>query len=334
MKYMIKMFSRINFKKFNKIINESSKKSGKSKIYIFFDMIGCFFKYQAGYADYIFFEMYNLSKKERKTILTRGKNNSYVKRLNPKEYWEYIDNKALFNEKFKDFLNREYMVLNSDNYIEFKDFIKKHKEIIIKPLDATCGVGVEKVVINDKTDSSKLYKKLLDNKQILIEEVAKQHKDMNKLHPNSINTIRVVTIHNKYDVTTVVAAVCRMGTAGRVVDNFHNGGICAPLDAKKGIINDRAVDKQGNFYDTHPTTKTKLIGYQIPKWDKIVKLVTEASKKIPELGLIGWDVCVGPDKPCLIEANQYPAYDLYKMIKIPNSVGIIPVFEDALNKRK
>ena len=44
-------------------------------------MIGCFFKYQAGYADYIFFEMYNLSKKERKTILTRGKNNSYVKRL-------------------------------------------------------------------------------------------------------------------------------------------------------------------------------------------------------------------------------------------------------------
>ena len=334
MKYMIKMFSRINFKKFNKIIDESSKKSGKSKIYIFFDMIGCFFKYQAGYADYIFFEMYNLNKEERKTILTRGKNNSYVKRLNPKEYWEYIDNKALFNEKFKEFLNRDYMVLNSDNYSEFKDFIKSHKEIIVKPLDATCGVGVEKITIDDKADSSKLYKKLLDNKQILIEEVAKQHKDMNKLHPSSINTIRVVTIHNKYDVTTLVAAVCRMGTAGRVVDNFHNGGICAPLDAKKGIINDRAVDKQGNFYDTHPTTKTKLIGYQIPEWDKIVKLVTEASKKIPELGLIGWDVCVGPDKPCLIEANQYPAYDLYKMIKIPNSVGIIPVFEDALNKRK
>lgn len=334
MNYMIKMLSKINLKKFNNIIKEANKKSGKSKIYIFFDMINCFIKYQAGYADYIFFEMYNLNKKERKTILTRGKNNSYVKKLNPKEYWKYIDNKALFNDKFKKFLNRDYLVLNNNNYNDFKNFITKHKEIIVKPIDATCGVGVEKIKIDEKTNKDKLYKKLIENNQLLVEEVAEQHKDMNKLHPNSINTIRIVTIHNKYNVTTIVAAVCRMGTEGRVVDNFHNGGICAPLDSEKGIINDKAVDKQGNFYDTHPTTKTKLINYQIPEWNKIKKLVTEASKEIPELGLIGWDVCVGPDKPCLIEANQYPAYDLYKMIKIPNSVGIIPIFEKALNKRK
>ena len=330
---MMKLLSKMDFRKFMSTVNEASEKSDKSKIFIFFDMIYCFFKYQSGYFDYVFFEMYNLNRKDRKTILTRGKNNTYIKKLNPKEYWNIIDDKSLFNERFRKYLNRDYILISKNNYDDFEKFIKNKKEIIVKPLDATCGVGVEKIIIS-KENHKKLFDKLMENKQFLLEEVAKQHKDMSALHPSSINTIRVVTIHNKYGVTSVVAAVCRMGTGGRVVDNFHNGGICAPLDIKTGIINGDAVSRSGIVYKIHPTTKVKLLGYQIPKWDEVVKLVKEASKEIPELGLIGWDVCVGPDKPCLIEANQYPGYDLYKMIKIPNSVGIIPVFEEALSKRK
>ena len=334
MGYMIKRIFRIDVKKMINIINEVKSKCGKSRILIFFDMVYCLFKYQAGYVDYVFFEMYNLKSKDRKTILTRGKNNDYIKKLNPKEYWDYIDNKVKFNDKFKKYLNRDYIKINDKNYDEFVKFIENKKEIIVKPLDATCGVGVEKIKINKKVNLKELYNRLYDNNQVLIEEVATQHKDMNKLHPDSINTIRIVTIHNKFDVTTIVAAVCRMGTNHNVVDNFHNGGICAPLDIETGKINDRAISKEGIYYEIHPTTKTKIIGYQIPNWDKVKKLVIDASKEIPELGIIGWDVCVGEKVPSLIEANQYPAYDLYKMIKIENSAGMIPIFEEALNKKK
>lgn len=65
------------------------------------------------------------------------------------------------------------------------------------------------------------------------------------------------------------------------------------------------------------------------------KLVISAAEEIKELGYIGWDVCVGPKKPCLIEANQYPGHVLYKMINY-NGVygGIDPIFKEALNKRK
>ncbi len=325
MKYMIKMFSNFNIKKLKSIVDECSEKSNKSKLYIFFDMIYCFLVYKAGYSDYILFKMYDMSTSDRKTLLTRGKNNYYIKKLNPKKYWEYIDNKAIFNDKFKDYLNRDFIVLDGNNYNDFKEFLTGKDDIIVKPLDATGGGGVEKIRI-DKSKIKSLYSKLCKNKQYLVEEVAKQHKDINKLHPSSINTIRIVTIRNKYNVTTVVAAVCRMGTNGRVVDNFHSGGIYAPLDVKTGTITDKAIDRQGNIFDTHPTTNVKLIGYQMPKWDEVIKLVTDASKEIKELGLIGWDVCIGPDKPCLIEANQYPGYDLYRP-------GMLLVFKDAMKKR-
>ena len=68
------------------IINEIHKSTHKSRIYLFFDVIICGLKYQAGYVDYYIFEMWNLNSKERKTILTRGKNNIFVKYYNKKEF--------------------------------------------------------------------------------------------------------------------------------------------------------------------------------------------------------------------------------------------------------
>ena len=224
------------------------------------------------------------------------------------------------------------MVLNKDNYQEFKDFISKHQEIIVKPVAETCGHGVEKIICEDNNKVKDIYNTLLNNKQILIEEVATQHPDMAKLHPNSINTIRIITIRSISNKITVVAAVVRIGTNYKVIDNFHNGGICAPINLETGKIEDEAVNKEGTYFSIHPTTKANIINYQIPLWNEVKQLVINAALEIDELKLIGWDVCIGPDKPFLIEGNQYPAHDLYRMIKTPNNVGMVNIFEKAINK--
>lgn len=332
--YTLKKIFKIDFEKLSSKINICSEKSNKSKIRIFIDMIICFILYGAGYVDYEFFDMYKLNRKERSTLITIRKNNNYVKKLNPKEYWKYIDDKALFNEKFKKYLNREFLKIDKDNFSDFEKFIKKRDEIIVKPIDATCGTGIEKIKIGEE-DSKELFDRLLHNNQLLIEDVAKQHKDMSKLHASSVNTLRVVTIRSKYGVTSIIAAVCRMGTNNNVVDNFHSDGIYAPLDVNTGKIVGEAFDQYRKYYTKHPTTNIKLLGYQIPEWEAVKKLVIDAAEEIKELGYIGWDVCVGPKKPCLIEANQYPGHVLYKMINY-NGVygGIDPIFKEALNKRK
>ena len=329
--YLIKQLFNINFKKIKDVINEVHNKTNKPHLFIFFDLLYCILVYKAGYTDYLYFNMYKLNKKERKNILTRGKNNYYIKKLNPKKYWKYISNKALFNEKFKSYLNRDYMVLKENNFNDFKTFIKNKKEIIVKPINQTCGIGVEKIKVGEY-EPKKLYHKLLNQNQILIEEVAEQHKKISSLHPDSINTVRIVTIKNKYNVTTIVAAIQRIGTNHNIVDNFHHEGICAPIDIKKGIINNRGVNKKGEYFTTHPTTNIKIEGFKIPHWNKVIKLVKQASNEIPELNIIGWDICIGKEKPFLIEANEYPAYDLYKMIN--KNEGMIPTFEKALIKTK
>lgn len=332
-KYLIQRILGMDYKSFFETIKRVSKKEHKTRLYIFFDMVRCGLIHQAGYVDYEFYNMCKLNHKERKCVMTRGRNNQYVARLNPKEYYHFFDNKNEFNEKFNKYLNRDWMYIAGDNINEFKKFVNKHSIIMVKPNNLSCGKGVRKIDTK-KEDIDKLYKELYESKACLVEEIAKQHKDMNKLHPDSVNTVRLVTIVSDYGVPTVVAGVVRMGTGHNVIDNFNGGGIAAMIDLETGKICSSAINTEGKIYSKHPTTKTKLVGFQIPLYDEIIKMVKEASLVVKEERLIGWDVCVGENKPCLIEANQFPAHDLYQPLPDENKKGVIPVFEEAIKKQK
>src|SRR5574344_1781444 len=107
-KYLVGRIKNMNFKKMFDTIDDIHNRTDKSKIFLFFDMIICALRYQSGYVDYLLFEMWNLNSKERKTVLTRGKNNIFVKYYNNKDYNHIFLNKNEFNEKFKKYLNRDY----------------------------------------------------------------------------------------------------------------------------------------------------------------------------------------------------------------------------------
>ena len=334
MNYLIKSLKNFKLKRLFDIIDRCHKICGKNKVFLFFDMVMCTFLYKSGYADYEFLEMYRLKRKDRKKLVTVGKNDKLVKELNPNEYWKLVDDKVLFNDRFKDFLGRDYMKLNDDNLSEFEKFVKDKKQIMVKPIADTWGNGIEKIDLKGK-DIKKLYKKLVKNKQLLVEGIASQHKDISKIHPDSINTIRVVSVRNKYGVVTIIGAVIRMGTGHNVVDNFHNGGIYAPIDIETGKINGEATNKKEEKITIHPTTGVKLIGYQLPCWDEVLKTTIKAHNMIPELGYIGWDAFVNKEgKVGFIEANQYPGHVLYKQMKMKDGSDILPLFEEALEKRK
>lgn len=327
--YVLKRIKNMNYDKFFKTIDDVHDKCNKSKMGIFFDMIVCGFKYQAGYMDYQLFEMYKMNSEERKTIITRGINNSIMKKYNDPDYFKYLRNKVLFNEKFDKYLKRDWIFLNGDNFNDFLNFLKNKKEIMVKPSSGSCGQGIEKLKVS-KQDPRALYDKLIKEGRCLVEEVAIQCDEIGKLHSTSINTIRVVTLRGK-----VVVAFLRIGNKGYVVDNFNHEGLAAPIDINDGIIKYKAIDKEHNEYDTHPYTKEKIVGLKIPMWPKIIKLCEEVSKVIPEIGYVGWDVCVGKKEPILIEGNEFPGHDIYQLPPHRDgNIGLLPVFKKVMEEKE
>lgn len=326
--YLIKRISKMNFGNMFKTIDKIHERNHKFKPLIFIDVVWCGLRYQAGYVDYYQFEMYKMNKKERQTVITRGINNAICKKYNdPSSIYKFED-KCIFNEIFNEYLNRDWLKITGDNLENFKNFIRKHSTIIVKPVGLSCGKGVEKLDTT-KYSAEELYDKLLNNHQILVEEVAEQNNVLNDLYPLSVNTLRVVTLNKK-----VVTAYLRIGNSGNVVDNFNHGGMVTAIDVETGMINYKAIDKDTNVYEIHPYTNKKIVGVQIPMWEDVKKLCIDACEKVPEVGYIAWDVCLGEKKPCLIEGNDFPGHDLYQLpVHRSGNTGLLPVFKKAMEEK-
>lgn len=326
-KYLIKRILDMNYKQMFAKIGEVHEKSGKSRIVIFFDMIWCGLVYQAGYMDYALFEMYELNRAQRKTVVTRGINNAFIKRFNDPEYMPEIENKLKFARNFGEFMHRDWLDMQSATEAEFDEFIRKHPVFMAKPVDGMCGKGIEKIDVRDAGEG--LYERLKNGVQVVLEECVVQHEKLMELHPCSVNTCRVITL-TKSGVTNVVAAYLRIGN-GRYVDNFNSGGMVVPIEEDRGEIIYPALDKAGSLYENHPMTGTPIKGFVIPMWDEVTALVRKAGAVVPQVGLVGWDVCVTDSGPLLIEGNDFPGHDIYQLPPHrTNGIGVLPKFERAI----
>lgn len=330
--FYIKRIFTMDYKAMFKVINKVHKRSGKSRIVIFFDMINCSVKYLAGYTDYFLFYFEELNAKQRATYVTRGVNTNYILKCNQKEYYSYFYDKIKFNKTFKEFIKRDFIDLKKCTFKEFEEFVKKHKIIMAKPVDESGGKGIFKLDMKDM-DTEQVFNELKENGRTLVEEYVVQHDEMNKLCPSSVNTLRIVTLR-KNNKTHIMLRVIRIGDGKHDVDNFHSGGMYSYFD-ENGVIICPAMDRENKIYVNHPVTKTKIKGFKIPYYKEAIELAIEASKKVKQVTYVGFDIAITKDGPILIEGNETPGYDVYqsKMCMNENKEGMRPKFDAIIYEK-
>lgn len=326
-KYILTRLTKMNYKAMLNKVNEVHKKTGNSRISIILDMAKCARKYGAGYMDYDLFEMYDLTDAQRDTYITRGRNNNLIEKYNNKAYFHIFENKNEFNKIFQKYLKRDWIDVTNSSKEDVIKFIKRHDIFMAKPIDGGCGKGIEKIKTKDYPSSEELYNYLTSNHNFELEEVIKQNEKVSNIYPGAINTARVVTIL-KDNKPHVICAYFRIGN-GSFVDNFNSGGMVAPIDVKTGVVSDKAIDKNKNLYEVHPETGKTIKGFKFPFWNEAVKICKEASKIVPEMAYIGWDVAFTVNGPIFVEANEFPGHDIYQLPDhTPNKIGMMEKFNN------
>ncbi len=327
--YLARLFT-MNYGQMIRAAKTVHKRSGKATVAVFFDMIVCSVKYLAGYMDYLVFDFETLSDDQRATFITRGVNNGYIAKMNDPAYSHCFHDKTEFNEIFSDCIGRAWMRLDRESPESFAAFARRLGTLIAKPIDALCGKDIEKLTVTEETDCTALYARLVANGQLLVEEYVVQCETMRRLFPNAVNTVRLVTCHRD-GKSTVMFRALRIGNGENVVDNFNHGGMYTVIE-EDGTIRYPAIDKAGNVYERHPQTGTEIVGFRIPDFETVEALALRASARIPEVGLVGWDVAVTEHGPLLIEGNQVPGHDIYqsRVHLGPERIGKKPFFDRVI----
>ena len=120
----------------------------------------------------------------------------------------------------------------------------------------------------------------------------------------------VITLRPLGGEPYLLLAVQRMPVGDSVVDNFGQGGLAAPVDVATGrlhVATLKSARHLGARVDTHPTTGTRIEGYQLPYWAELADLVCRAHRAVsPVIPVVGWDVAIAESGPVLVEANNVP----------------------------
>jgi hypothetical protein len=143
------------------------------------------------------------------------------------------------------------------------------------------------------------------------------HPDLADVSNGALATVRAVTCRNERGEFEVTNASLRMAQ-GRtsIVDNFHAGGIVAKIDLQTGRVGAAtdgatALGPGRGWCDTHPDTGGQISGRTLPYWRETLDLARRAhTLAFSDHVVIGWDIAIVGDGPCLVEGNKGPDLDL------------------------
>ena len=113
--------------------------------------------------------------------------------MNDLSYSDEFDDKLRFNQRFAKYLGRKTLNGETATLTEFTDFIAGQEAIFAKINHGDCGRGVNKLYVKDYESPAVMLDYIRRNQLVVLEQVLPQHPDMARLHPSSVNTMRILT---------------------------------------------------------------------------------------------------------------------------------------------
>ncbi len=317
---------RQKFKRLFKDIEENIKPNASIflKFKIAFDFITEKIFHNIELIDYIQYGFFYKKKVERRNFMTHGELVRTIHACNNQEMKIRFDQKPLFNEDFSEFLGRDWLDTSKATNEEIIEFLQNHEQVFGKKPDGMFGKGIKIFKAKEIKIDEQLVSQIRAD-ELLLEDTLTQHTELAAFNASSVNSMRVVTLKTKNEGTKVMAAVLRLGRTGKFADNFHHNGIAALIDVQTGIVYTVGVDREWNRYILHPDSGKQIVGFSIPKWEIIIKIVKEAAEIHPDVRYIGWDVTIKEDGTVvLIEGNPGADPDI---TQIPDQIGKWKLFE-------
>ena len=260
--------------------------------------------HRVDFQEYYTYEFWHLSEKERIKYFTERELKCIYRKIANVDESKWLDNKLMTHIKFEKYMRRDWICPSISSFNSFCQFVSS-RDCVVKPWNGSLGRGVFLIEKDGIGDLQELFNNCRKD-NLILEERVQSCKELEAFHPQSLNTIRVMTM-SKGDRFKVIGCMLRMGVGEHVVDNGSSGGILAPIDRKTGVVLGDGRNKEGKIYACHPDTGKVIKGFVVPYWNNVLDACKEMASFIPKKVFAGWDVCILESGEIeLIEVNSGP----------------------------
>lgn len=226
------------------------------------------------------------------------------------------NDKGIYNKILKGIEKPDTIVKNMEGYYydgddsrlitraEAEKLCALEDHLIIKPSGGYKGQGI--MFFDRGAADGKSISQIFDTMKcgFVVQRIVKQHADLARLNPDSLNTVRVISFHFKGEVH-ILSAQLRIGGAGSRVDNVSAGGSACAIKPD-GWLHEKSVTRKSTWTDETPNG-IKLKDVCIPNYDGIIKAIKNLHRQLPYYDIVGWDFAVREDgTPVFIEFNTKP----------------------------
>ena len=160
-----------------------SKREKISKLYLVLDYFVCLIVFSFTIREYFSLAAYKMSFRNKKTYVTYRRAKKLEKWFNQSGEGILLNDKALFNKTFKEYVSRNWLNLDEATDEEITIFLKNNTNVLLKPRKMSSGIGI--CVPNSFND-------IVNNKHDnLLEERLFNHPTIKQFSDKSLNTIRI-----------------------------------------------------------------------------------------------------------------------------------------------
>ena len=230
-----------------------------------------------------------------------------------REEARFLDNKCYYYRLFSNIkqpglvvmrVGRTYLdhTLSAIGEDAAAELVGRQAEVVVKKaVNSQGGFGVEFFSGSEMKRRFKEIMRSVDG-DVVIQLPVKQHPAFAQLHPESVNTMRIVSLMTG-DSVKVYAVCVKIGVGKERRDNGCHGGIYCGV-REDGRLKKRGILDNGTVVFSHPQLGYRFEDITLPFVDKAVALVKQAHPFMGHFRLISWDVAIDEKgEAVLIEAN-------------------------------
>ncbi|HEY0249392.1 MAG TPA: sugar-transfer associated ATP-grasp domain-containing protein [Gryllotalpicola sp.] len=283
---------------------------------------------ETAFQDYVDWDFAMLSRAERKTYMTHPLSQRLAERFDAVTGRPIFHDKIAFDEKFDEFLGREWLKVESASVDELRDFVTRHGRVMGKVPFSNSGHGVERHEAADVQDWEAFRAMLIAKGQTLLEELIVQHPVLAAVCPGTVNTTRVTAFFDGQKAQ--ILSMAQKFGRGAASDQQTFGGFYTMLDLKDGSAKGPGYDSHDGVHRVHPESGVSIPDFTLPLFETVQPFMDRVAAVVPSVRYVGWDVVIGPTGPVLVEGNWAVGVYDNKPSVTGIRTGSRPRFEQAM----